>query len=57
MAKKTQTATLKKNKVCKSCVRFRNEKDDKTTTSIYIQNAEYEELGKPDTIKLSVEAV
>lgn len=56
MAKKTQTAVLTKDKNCKSCVRFRNQKDDKVTTSIYIQNAEFEALGKPDSIKVSVEA-
>lgn len=57
MAKtKTQSAVLTKDKNCKSCVRFRNQVDDKVTTSIYIQNAEYETLGKPDSIKVSVEA-
>lgn len=57
MAKsKTQVAVLTKDKQCKSCIRYRNQKDDKLTTSIYIQNAEYEALGKPDSIKVSVEA-
>lgn len=53
---KPQVAVLTKNKKCKSCVRYRNITDDKVTTSIYIQNAEYEALGSPDKIKVTVEA-
>lgn len=58
MAKKTQTTVLPKYKVHKSCVRFQAEdaSKEKVTSSCYLQNAAYEALGKPDSIKVSVEA-
>ncbi len=50
------TTTLEQDKTCKSSVRFRSPKgtDDKVTTSLYLQNASYDKLGKPNTVKVSV---
>lgn len=49
------STTLKKDKQCKSCVRFRSEEpDEKVTTSIYIQNSAFEAMGRPEMIKLTV---
>ena len=59
MAKSTaQETTLVQEKICKSCIRFRAEKgrDDEVTTSLYLQSAAYDALGKPKTIKVSVVA-
>lgn len=57
MAKKTQSTIMKTDKKCKPCVRFRSEDtQDKVATALYLMNPAYEALGKPDSIKVSVEA-
>ena len=56
MAKKTVSTVLTKDKTCKSCVRFAGQSNDKVTTSLYLSNAAHEEIGKPESIKVTVEA-
>jgi len=52
---KVATTTLKVDKKCKSCVRYRSEDDsDQVTTSLYLQNTAFEVLGKPERITISV---
>ncbi|MBW8002602.1 MAG: hypothetical protein FVQ80_11375 [Planctomycetes bacterium] len=55
---KKLTVTMKKNKTCKSCVRFGTEGKDAEDvgSSFYLQNTAFEKLGKPGEIKLTVEA-
>ena len=58
MSEKTVSVAMKQNKTCKSCVRFGAEGKgaDEVGSSFYLQNAAHEKLGKPKTIKLTVEA-
>ncbi len=55
---KKVTVTMKKNKTCKSCVRFGAEGKDAENvgSSFYLQNDAFEKLGKPGSIKLTIEA-
>ncbi len=55
---KPATVVLTKDKTCKSCVRFVGKDADSkdVTASLYLQNVSYEALGKPNKIKVSVEA-
>lgn len=55
---KTETiqTTLKMDKICKSCVRYRSiETEEIVTTSLYLQNEAYTKLGNPETIVVTVE--
>ena len=58
MAKEKVAVTMAKDKVCKSCVRFKGEGKEADTvgSSFYLQNAAYKALGDPDKIVLSVSA-
>ena len=53
-----KTVTMAIDKVCKSCVRCRAEgaEGETVSSSIYIQNATYEALGKLKKFKITVEA-
>ena len=57
MAEKNVSTTLKKDKDCKSCVRYRSiAEDEKVTTSLYLSNAAYAALGNPEEIEVRVSA-
>lgn len=56
MAAITVKTTLKKDKDCKSCVRFRGEQDDKVTTSLYLKNEAYQKIGAKEEIVVEVRA-
>ncbi len=53
-----KTVTMAIDKVCKSCVRCRAEgpESDTVSSSIYIQNAAWEALGRPKKFRITVEA-
>jgi len=57
-AKETPSVVMKQDKVCKSCVRFKADGDgaEQVASSLYVQNAAYEKLGKPKSIKVSIES-
>jgi len=57
MAKeKAQSVEMTKDKVCKSCVRYRGEGKDAEAVgnSFYLQNAAFKALGEPEDIKITV---
>ena len=53
---KTVEVTMKSDKVCKSCVRFRGEGKgaDEVGSSFYLQNDAYEKLGQPKKIVMTI---
>jgi len=52
---KSVSTTLVKDKTCKSCIRFVSQASTETvTTSLYLQNAAWEALGKPESVTLTV---
>jgi len=55
---KKVSARLKREKNCKSCVRFNavDENDAKVLLTIYIVNDAMKKLGNPDGITVSIEA-
>lgn len=57
-SKKAVSVVMKKDKTCKKCVRYAGEGDgaDQVGSSFYLQNPSFDDLGKPDKIKVSIEA-
>lgn len=52
-----QSVVMALGKKCKSCVRFEAKGDDgeKVAASLYLQNAAFEALGKPESITVTVD--